>query len=230
MISLHYLSIYKSIDQKIQRPVVVRPPQPVYPIVRQPLDPYIRPLYRDPGSFIQMQRSRLVPSITGGPGFRAQSPGFSGYAPASAQPRQNRPPPPQHYAQVARPQANYAQMAQPQVQVRPTQYAQIAHPPPQVNKPDECSHISALQEPPQGPPQDPSQNPSQGPPLNPTAPEVASAQPEMAYFANPNLQYGSYDMGHGWTSDENTTAQSQGYETNPSGMYVYSNMPFYYGQ
>ena len=45
-------------------------------------------------------------------------------------------------------------------------------------------------------------------------------------FPNPNLQCGSYDFGQGWVGDEASEAVGQGYELQPEGVFVYSEMPF----
>ena len=47
---------------------------------------------------------------------------------------------------------------------------------------------------------------------------------EVKFMANPNLQYGSHDSGHGWTDIGLNGAE--GYDFAPEGMYVYSDMPF----
>ena len=45
-------------------------------------------------------------------------------------------------------------------------------------------------------------------------------------FPNPNLQAGSYDFGQGWVGDEGSEAASLGYEPQPDGVFVYSEVPF----
>ena len=56
--------------------------------------------------------------------------------------------------------------------------------------------------------------------------EPSAGQDRPEQFANPNLQYGAHDLGHGWTNADVDDAISHGYDAAPEGMYVYSDMPF----
>ena len=55
-------------------------------------------------------------------------------------------------------------------------------------------------------------------------PPVSSG--DSAQFANPNLQYGSHDLGHGWTNMDVADAQAYGYDPSPDGFFVYTDAPF----
>ena len=52
------------------------------------------------------------------------------------------------------------------------------------------------------------------------------AEGESMPFANPNLQYGTHDMGYGWTNVDETDAHAQGYDLSPEGIFVYTDAHF----
>ena len=68
-------------------------------------------------------------------------------------------------------------------------------------------------------------------PQRPPGPAIGAmseteTQDKPEQFANPNLQYGYHDTGHGWTGMDYEDAHSQGYDLAPEGMFVYSDLPF----
>ena len=56
--------------------------------------------------------------------------------------------------------------------------------------------------------------------------EPEGGNPENVYFPNPNLLYGSTDLGYGWTGTDVTDAEQYGYDLNPTGLYAFSDTPF----
>ena len=146
--------------------------KPMYPMARMP-QPSSRTYV--PGSYAT--RPRIVPGLTGGPGY------------------------------VANPQAAFTSQSNPQPQRSNPQ-----------NLPNQSTQIGGRSNPnfPQRPP---------GPVFNAMGDSNAS-QERLDQFANPNLQYGSHDLGHGWTYADVNDAVSHGYDAAPEGMFVYSDMPF----
>ena len=63
-----------------------------------------------------------------------------------------------------------------------------------------------------------------GPAIGAMSESETQDRPEQ--FANPHLQYGSHDMGLGWSGIDYEDAHAQGYDLAPEGMFVYSDLPF----
>ena len=156
------------------RPVYQRPLRPLYPVVRAPVSSYARPQYQYQS---QAPRPRVVPGLTGGPGYLSHQP-----TPITQQGHQ-----PQRLAQET-----------------------YTNPSPQIG-PNRASSQGQTQ--------------ASGPVLA-AAEDCEQKHDTQAPFANPNLQYGYYDAGYGWTGTDLNDASAQGYDLAPDGVYVYSDMPF----
>ena len=147
--------------------------KPMYPVARMPLSSS-----RSYQSASYGARPRVVPGLTGGPGYAsAPQPSFQSYA--NPQPQR------------------------PAAQNLPSQSTQVG------NRP---SPLALPQRPP-------------GPVFNAMS-DSPGTQETPEQFANPNLQYGAHDLGHGWTNADLNDAVSHGYDAAPEGMFVYSDMPF----